>query len=398
MPERWERELVRLNEVDAPVSTRSQIDEGPHGEGVPPPPGRSQRIVAGVVAFAVFGGAAALAYGGFGSDAEPVATTSPRSDAIVVTFEVRREQHPSASMSLGGRTIEPFGTSYCFEFDGGSICADTWAPEDYESINGPWDHTPVVAGAPLLVEGTAASVESSVLDEAFREIGSLPLAEGVGVIPDDRGRRFLVFHATWPGGDRFFYFPVKIVPLTETPSPDAPSSAQPPTPSPTVLASTIPVPDLVGLDVQAAMQALNDLGLTWIVGYREHPDVPAWEVVGQSPVPGSSVASGSSVRLEVATTIEPLPEGAADALSCDPDERAAFGGPNVRILPGGSAYIVGNIGGIELADDVVQITSTDRRYGDNGIWHVSRDGAVIAVVDFESLDGEACRDSGVGGV
>ncbi len=397
MPERWERELEKLNDVDAPASTRSRIAEGPRGEGVPPSPGRSQRIVAGVVAFVVFGGAVALAYGGFGSDAEPVATTSPPPDAIVVTFEVRREQHPSASMSLGGRTIEPFGTSYCFEFDGGSICADTVDPEDYESVNGPWDYTPVVAGVPLLIQGTAANVEGTVLDDAFTEIGSLPLIDGLGAIPDDMGRHFLVFHATWPEGDRSFYFPVEIVPAAPTPSPVPSTPDARPTPSSTPGASNVVVPDLVGLDDQAAMQALNDLGLTWIISYRAHPDVPLWEVVAQTPAAGSPVSPGSEVSLEVATTVTPLPPGAADALSCAPDERVGFGGPNARILPGGSAFIVGNLVGIDHNDEVVQITSTGHGSEWNGIWHVIREGDVIAVVDFESLDGEACRGTGVAG-
>jgi hypothetical protein len=101
------------------------------------------------------------------------------------------------------------------------------------------------------------------------------------------------------------------------------------------------------------------------------------------------------VRVVIATKITLLPEGAADALDCPASDQVAFGGPNLRIMPGGSAYIVGNIDGIELSDEVVQATFGDQEW--YGIWHVIRDGQVLAVVDFDSLDGVACRGSGVAG-
>ncbi len=158
---------------------------------------------------------------------------------------------------------------------------------------------PSVAGSSLLVEGTAVSVEGSVHDDGFKEIGRSSLVDGVGAVPVDRGRRFLMFHATWPGGDRSFYFPVEVVPRTETPSP---MRHRPGTrrrrPHRPARHRTVPVPDLIGLDDQAAMQALNDLGFTWIVAYREHPDAPDWDVVGQSPAPGppSRQGRGSASR------------------------------------------------------------------------------------------------------
>ena len=71
MTERWERELRKLGELEAPASTRDRIAHGPQGQGMPPSSGRGQRILAGVVAFAVFGGAVALALGAFGSGATP---------------------------------------------------------------------------------------------------------------------------------------------------------------------------------------------------------------------------------------------------------------------------------------------------------------------------------------
>ena len=65
MPERWEREIERLGTITAPRSTPTRIAEGPRGDRIPTAPRRGQRIVAVVVAFAVFGAAAAFVAGAF---------------------------------------------------------------------------------------------------------------------------------------------------------------------------------------------------------------------------------------------------------------------------------------------------------------------------------------------
>jgi hypothetical protein len=158
---------------------------------------------------------------------------------------------------------------------------------------------------------------------------------------------------------------------------------------------TVEVPDLVGLGEQRALLELDDLGLTWLVSYREVRGVHMWRVVSTDPPAGTNVDSGSTVRVLVATLVTTLPEGAAEALDCDPAHREAFGGPNLRVLPGGSLYITGNLAGIERDDEVVQVTFGDREW--DGLWHVIRAGSVIAVVDWGSLDGVACQGSGVAG-
>jgi hypothetical protein len=159
----------------------------------------------------------------------------------------------------------------------------------------------------------------------------------------------------------------------------------------------VAIPDIVGLSDQQGMLALNDLGLTWVVGYRTVGGaVDRWHVASVDPPAGTRVVRGSSVRVLVATEVTRLPGGAADALDCDIEHRELFGGPQTRITPGGSAYIVGNLPGIELGvDEVVQVTFESGEW--KGLWHVIRDGSVVAVVDFDSLDGEACQGSGVAG-
>jgi len=86
-------------------------------------------------------------------------------------------------------------------------------------------------------------------------------------------------------------------------------------------------------------------------------------------------------------------------LDCPPDDRVEFPTPDGPfILPGGSAFIRGNLAGFLQTDVIEQMT---RRPGGasewDGTWQVVRQGAVIAAVDF-SLSGVACRGSGIGGV
>ena len=89
------------------------------------------------------------------------------------------------------------------------------------------------------------------------------------------------------------------------------------------------------------------------------------------------------------------------ALDCEPGDRDLFTTPEgPRILPGGSAHITGNVEGFVPGDVVEQMTrrASDSPGGWEGTWQVSREGSVIAYLDFGSLRGIACRGSGIGGV
>jgi hypothetical protein len=87
-------------------------------------------------------------------------------------------------------------------------------------------------------------------------------------------------------------------------------------------------------------------------------------------------------------------------LDCAEEDRIAFTTPDgPRILPGGSAYIVGNMAGFQQTDVVEQMTREPGGSTEwDGTWQVVRDGSVIAAVEFGSLRGTACRGTGIGGV
>jgi hypothetical protein len=105
-----------------------------------------------------------------------------------------------------------------------------------------------------------------------------------------------------------------------------------------------------------------------------------------------------------ATFIVPLTVSFTDpdlelvVLDCRPEDQVPITWPDTRILPSGSAYIVGNLPGFERGDVVEQMT---RKGGGDagdlaGVWQVVRDGTVVASVDYPELSGTACRGSGIG--
>jgi hypothetical protein len=88
-------------------------------------------------------------------------------------------------------------------------------------------------------------------------------------------------------------------------------------------------------------------------------------------------------------------------LDCPTEDRVLFSTPDgPRIQPGGSAYIRGNMEGFQQTDVIEQMSRSGDGFpgGWAGVWQVVRDGSVIAAVEFDALNGVACRGSGIGGV
>jgi hypothetical protein len=152
------------------------------------------------------------------------------------------------------------------------------------------------------------------------------------------------------------------------------------------------VPDVIGLASDQALQALDAASLKWIVAYREIDEAQLSHVASTDPVAGTFVDVGSTVRVVVATRITALPDQAIASLACEATETVAFGGPRQVLLPAGETFIRANVPGIERSDKVVRATERDI---DEGLWNIVRDDAIIAVIDYGTLDGAACQGSGV---
>jgi len=150
------------------------------------------------------------------------------------------------------------------------------------------------------------------------------------------------------------------------------------------------MPNTIGLGDQGAISTLTQLGFDVQPLYRDVPG-DEWKVVSTDPAPGTVVDAGSTVTLTIVSRVTPLPAGATDALDCPPGAFVSFGSPHMVVTPGGSAYIM-NTSGIGKFDNVVSVDPNGE-----GLWHVVRNGSVIAVVDYQTLDGVACAGSGVAG-
>jgi len=79
------------------------------------------------------------------------------------------------------------------------------------------------------------------------------------------------------------------------------------------------VPDVVGMQVEAAVEALDGLGLAYVTERIARDDVAPGTVVGQDPEADTTVGPGSSVRLEVADEPAPAANVIAWILALPPD-------------------------------------------------------------------------------
>jgi hypothetical protein len=107
---------------------------------------------------------------------------------------------------------------------------------------------------------------------------------------------------------------------------------------------------------------------------------------------------GNATFVVPLTVTEATPDLELVVLDCRPEDHVPIAGPDARIEPGGSAYIVGNLPGFEQSDVVEQMTREQDEESDwAGVWQVVRDGSVVASVDYPDLSGAACAGTGIGG-
>ena len=221
MPKRWERELERLDHVEAPTARiRERAAEGPTSAGREPERSGKQSLVAGVVAFAVFAVAGVFAWQIFRpASVEQLGPGPVNPQGVVVNFVATDRQNSArGTLTSGDQTSHGSIGSHCWTFPGGSGCADMVAPSF-----APSEFVAVERGSTLTVSGDA----SPVVGEIDRD-GPFPYdrVDDFGTITDPivldqpAGRYVLSLNAHFDQGDVPFYFPIELVePVSGTDEP-----------------------------------------------------------------------------------------------------------------------------------------------------------------------------------
>jgi hypothetical protein len=283
MPERWEREVGKLGTLTAPRLVPARMGEGPHGDGMPPPPRRGQRIAAGIVAFVMFGAVAALTVaafrGGPGAVPTPASSRAPSAESqLVATLNAPADgSMPDLVLSYDGRT-ESF-----FAADGKWPGVEGF-PQPIQIFT-----VSIDPGAMIAVDSDADRLEGRlfVADRDQRLTGgSFPLnvSSGTGALPDDAGYFRLTLVGTWARGSAGFSVGMMIGRPTGSPSP------------PPVTEGV--VPDVVGLDERDAIVALKEAGFV-AVGVFAPANLPGGVVISSDPPAGAHVDVETTVTLTV---------------------------------------------------------------------------------------------------
>jgi hypothetical protein len=110
------------------------------------------------------------------------------------------------------------------------------------------------------------------------------------------------------------------------------------------------------------------------------------------------VAGGLHVEACEGSGIVAAPTPDTPLLDCDVTDQLAFEHTGGVDEPAGEAYIRVNTVGVLPSDALTHTGPESGPTGDNGIWTVTREGSVIAWVDYPDLNGVACAGTGVGGV
>jgi hypothetical protein len=429
MPERWERELRKLSGVEPNERLiRERASRGPSTDRKP----RGNALVAGIVAGAVaVAGIATLwqldrSPDGIGTENEPSPTLGSAGSVVV---DIRRSFEESGSPGATAR----FGAQEQW------MCPDHWTfvnPDGTEETVfldcGQSDVFQAPVGTPIEVTGDFATLNVSAGVTGNRHFGT-----GKVVPPLQSGTIItLGYEVTWDDGSEASFWLLLTVQEAETTMEEpgivvwiyglGERSTEVP-----IIAMTYDgetrrgctegfewtLPDGTRIDEAAGGNgSLPPCSLDPL--FRVPPGIPitvevptASEVFltrTTTPFYGGLSGFGASVRwhgggqgdFTVTFDVVGSPGDRRIELDCAEEDRLAFTTPDgPRILPGGSAYIRGNMEGFQQTDVIEQMTREPGSSTEwDGMWQVVRGGSVIAAVEFGSLRGVACRGSGIGGV
>jgi hypothetical protein len=199
MSERWQRELGKLRVEEMPDTVRERAERGPQREL--PHDGR-QRVVAGVVAFAVFIGAGAFAWRAFDRKgaAEP-AVDQPRP----VVVELSADPF-AATLMYEGITQQGFKRESSWQTPDGTNATTSANTIRFESF------VRVPAGTPVEIRSDAAELSASLehMGHPPGPVRTVALEAGTGILHASSGRYRLQVTGTWDRGGATFAFGVEL--------------------------------------------------------------------------------------------------------------------------------------------------------------------------------------------
>jgi hypothetical protein len=208
MPERWEDELKKLRREEMPDGVRQRAEGGPRRDL--PNDGR-QRLVAGLVAFAVFIAAGAFAWRAFGgtstSGTEP--TPSPRAVSIVLDLSSNNGK-PAATLTSGDVSQKGVREGYEWCGSDGNCVSGIADFSFYPPVS---EYLLVPSGAPVEVtgDGRIDSISTTLPsgDEAPADVQSTATAP---LAPSAPGRYGWMLDAKWDDGSANYFFGIEIAP------------------------------------------------------------------------------------------------------------------------------------------------------------------------------------------
>ncbi|MBA3691609.1 MAG: hypothetical protein H0W82_09400 [Actinobacteria bacterium] len=208
MPERWQDELKKLRREEMPGGVRERAEAGPRREL--PNDGR-QRLVAGVVAFAVFIAAGTFAWRAFGGTSTTGAEPTPSPSAAPIALDLESNGgNPAATLSSGDASQEGTRGGY------------SWCGSDGECVSGHVDfatyppvseYLPVPAGAAVEVtgDGRLTGVQT-VLPNGDRAPADVRSSMDPLVSPSVPDRYVWILDAKWENGAANYYVGIEVAP------------------------------------------------------------------------------------------------------------------------------------------------------------------------------------------
>ena len=200
-----------------PDTVRERAEHGPQRDL--PHDGR-QRLVAGLVAFAVFAAAGAFAWRAFDGDQSIQDGPVVMDDTIRVRLQVeefdigtgRASTYPDGTLSYAGISLE--GSSPSFSWESGIF--DTFGPI-FDGVV----YLPVAIGTQVVIdssaERTAVSMDHVGQAGSFEPIDGTRTTSSTTTL-DHLGRLALVVDGHWAEGDRSWYFPVEVMEPGDVPA------------------------------------------------------------------------------------------------------------------------------------------------------------------------------------